>query len=244
MQRFVARSARCTAAVGTTHREWSESREPSARLHWSDFWKEHPEQPDSRPGHPVPFMNDKMRKSRQEWRAYHGGGLRHHSTGELRNLPDWEYADGVPAPHSQKKYSTEFHRHHLLKQFIVAGATVERLAAQGRLPTVPSSKAQRDWDPEIPLFLEDDHDAGAAAHIHRATGEDRLPDNAGVTSDIDPSLQRHDLRGVDYDPAEFVHDELKLPTVRPFWNRRLWALTNEFLVPKMPRNKNTIALKV
>ncbi|CCW66859.1 unnamed protein product [Phytomonas sp. Hart1] len=44
------------------------------------------------------------------------------------------------------------------------------------------------------------------------------------------------------DPAAFVVDDLKKTTNRrPYWSRRRWALTDNFMVPVNPKPKNTIS---
>jgi hypothetical protein len=134
--------------------------------------------------------------------------------GELRDIPDWEFADGSPAPHTRRRYAHEHYRHKILYQFIKAGACVESRAAEGSLPRVPGTKEQRDWDPQIPLFLEDVDEAGAAPP---------------------PGY-------VPYTPGEFVHEPLVHPdqTRRPYWSKRAWHITKEYLMRKPQRNKNTI----
>jgi hypothetical protein len=215
---------------------------------WTDFWSaEKPVLPDSRSQHPHPEIRKKLRKTKAEWRQHHGHGMRLGHMGDAREVADWEHADGTPAPHGPSRYSFLHHKHHLLHQFIDAGAIVEDRTTDRRLPRIPSTKLHRDWDPEIPLFLEDADERGAAPEQFRSDGPefDGAAPKQWMSSDLSPRaggdvLEAEQLKG-QYDPAEFIHEAVPLKDPRrPFWNRRLWALTSEFLLKKPKRNKNTI----
>jgi len=190
---------------------------------------------------PHPTQPHLYGRSRREWRQYHGHGAALGHMGRLREIPDWEFTDGTPAPHSGRRHAFEFYKHHLIFQIIEAGATVEELAANDRLPMVPASKAQRDWDPKVPLFLEDHDERGARPTVYRGeyTAAD-IPTN--LDADLRPRERDMPPATVEsYTPSEFVTEPVLTPTrAKPFWNKRLWALSNEFFIERHRKNPNTL----
>jgi hypothetical protein len=45
----------------------------------------------------------------------------------------------------------------------------------------------------------------------------------------------------EYEPSTFISEPvLMTDKKRPHWSRRLWALTDDFLIQKPARNKNTV----
>uniref|UniRef100_A0A7S1QJ23 39S ribosomal protein L52, mitochondrial n=1 Tax=Neobodo designis TaxID=312471 RepID=A0A7S1QJ23_NEODS len=192
------------------------------------------------PHTPAPTRVRYARK-RHEWREFYGHGASAGHQGRLREIPDWEFADGTPAPHNARRHAFEWHKHNLLYQIIEAGAIVEELAAADRLPMVPATKAQRDWDPNVPLFLEDQDERGARPSVYR--GEYSAAD---IPSHLDADLkprERGDMPPAtveSYNPSEFVDDRIVAKKPEPFWNKRLWALSNEFFIQRYRKNTNTL----
>lgn len=133
-------------------------------------------------------------------------------------------------------------------QLIRAGAAVERFEADNLLPHIPGTAEQRDWDPAIPLFLEDLDEHGRPPTVLQSV-TDRVVDErfadavAKATHLANPhageTLEPNTMFA-SYDPASFVSDEVKADQRRPYWSRRRWALTDNFLVPMSPKPKNTI----
>ena len=230
---------------------------------WRDYWggeNMSPSYPSSMSEHPIL----KLRKTHVEWRTHHGHGARLGSYGPTREIADFEYSDGTPAPVSRRRWTFSHHQDHLLVQVIKAAAAVEVAASRNLLPRVPGTQEQRDWDPEIPLFLDDLDEHGQAPIAHY-TG----PAGDGAANKIRSEKTRQKVDGrfvgvhnkhqsinmnqpggetlepitmfASYDPAAFVREPLKPPQAsRPLWSRRRWALTNEFLIPRNPKAKNTI----
>lgn len=206
--------------------------------------------------HSKPFF----RKTHIEWWLHHGHGERLGKYGPSRELSDFEYDDGTPAPISLRRYAYKHHQDHLLVQLIRAGAAVERYQADQRLPRIPGTKEQRDWDPEIPLFLDDLDERGQAPtplqNPTKKLVEERFRSDRSTTP-INVSRQLKDRRASDgaeneselevntmfasYDPKAFVQDEVPQTDYRrPYWSRRRWSLTDNFMVPVSPKPKNTI----
>lgn len=213
-----------------------------------------------------PHRRPKFRKTHIEWLLHHGHGERLGKFGPTRELADFEYDDGTPASISPRRFAFKHHQDHLLVQLIRAGATVERYEAEQRLPRIPGTKEQRDWDPEIPLFL-DDLDERGQAPVATATGfsetsairdaasataalvEERFSSTKQKTTPInttrlppadDPPLEVNTMFA-SYDPKSFVSDEIpKADRQRPYWSRRRWSLSDNFMVPVSPKPKNTI----
>jgi hypothetical protein len=191
---------------------------------------------------PHPHRQLHIARSRTDWRVIHGHGARLGHMGRPREIPDWEFADGTPAPHNSKRHAFEFHKHHLLYQFIEAGAEVESRAAQGKLPIIPSTTVQRDWDPNVPLFLEDVDERGARPSVFRQFVAPQAV-SSQLSTDLEPKereLQPAVIEG--FEPSELLSEERVSKTKKtpPFWNKRLWALTNEFLMKKPTRNPNAL----
>jgi hypothetical protein len=213
-----------------------------------------PVQADRTRGLPHPVANARSRKRALEWRAYHGHGMALGHMGPSREIPDWEHADGTPAPHSPARYAFLFHQHNFIRQAVEAGAAVERAAARGMLPRVPSTAVQRAWDPEVPLFLDDLDEAGAppppeffvagSALSRRSAPRARARYAGDLGLREMPGAPRSAVEATSataYDPTSFINEPLTMrDKQRPYWNRRLWALTDAFLVQKATRNKNTI----
>lgn len=229
---------------------------------WRNVWSYDPPSAASLPkgsmDHPHPDWNNKLRKTVYEWRNFYGHGQKVRHMGPTRELPDWEHADGTPAPHSGNRFSYMVHKHDLLAQIIRAGADVERRAAADQLPRIPASQAQRDWDPEIPLYLEDDDERGGEpapewfvpsqkfSTIPRngfAVSAKKFPDTPSETGKKDADAEELEVLAPisEYEPSSFISEPVPFQEqVRPFWNRRLWSLTDDFLILKPLRNKNTI----
>ncbi|SCU70037.1 uncharacterized protein TEOVI_000160600 [Trypanosoma equiperdum] len=201
----------------------------------------------------------RMRKTRTEWMYYHGHGGCPGKYGPSREIADFEYADGTPASISGRRFAFKHHQDHLLVQLIRAAATVERYDASGLLPRIPGTAEQRNWDPAIPLFLDDVDEQGRPAPL-RTAGDapgtmvshvcSRVVDERMGTPTHTPNelANRHEGETLEAntmfatnDPSAFVSDTVKLrDDKRPYWSRRRWALTDKFLVPKSPKPKNTI----
>lgn len=205
-----------------------------------------PRQPRIRNGHPsLP-----LRKNAVEWRFHHGHGGRYYIRGPLREISDFEYADGTPAPISNARYGFKHFQDSLLVQLIRSGALVERCASMNYLPRIPGVAEQRDWDPEIPLFLEDvdEHGKAPAEHFARTVDEKHIQSKFATKSVSATLVNEHNKETLEpitmfasYDPAAFITEKIKLKeTTRPLWSRRRWVLSNQFLVPKSPLPKNTI----
>ncbi|CUE58789.1 Hypothetical protein, putative [Bodo saltans] len=210
-----------------------------------------PERPNTVANHP----HRKFRKTSVEWRLHHKNGVRYGNLGPTREIADFEYADGTPAPMSGKRFALKHHQDGLLVQLIRAGATVEKSAASGYLPRIPGVPEQRNWDPEIPLFLEDadEHGKAPTQHYESSVAARHLNSKfAGAESSSrggSPSaVNRHAGETLEpitmfasYDAASFINEPVRTMEARkPIWSRRRWALSDEFLVPKSPQPKNTI----
>lgn len=210
---------------------------------------------------PFPYDRPQFRKTHIEWMLHHGHGNRYNRYGPTRETADVEYADGTPTPVSPRRFAFKHHQDHLLVQLIRAGAAVERYESLGLLPRVPGTAEQRDWDPEIPLFLDDvdEHGAPRVARppVHGG-GSAAVGSTDGMTARViderftasrtsgslenthaGESLEENTLFAT-YDPAAFVSDAPVAKKERPFWSRRRWALTDDFLLPVSPKPKNTI----
>jgi hypothetical protein len=229
---------------------------------WKKIWSyERPtaaSYPKGSMNHPHPKLNNKLRKTSFEWMNYYGHGARMNHMGPSREIPDWEFDDGTPAPHNAKRYAYLVHKHDLIAQMIRAGAEVERRAESDTLPRIPSSAAQRDWDPEIPLFLEDDDERGGSpapewfvpsqkfSSIPRnayAQAAKKHPDIPAEVGKKDPGAEELSVLTPisEYEPSSFISEKVPLMDKRrPLWSRRLWSLTDEFLLHKPQRHKNTI----
>ncbi|KEG10058.1 hypothetical protein DQ04_04241040 [Trypanosoma grayi] len=217
---------------------------------------ERPQYPSALSESPLP--RPRMRKTHTEWMFFHGHGGRPGMYGPSREIADFEFADGTPASVSSRRFAFKHHQDHLLVQLIRAGAVVERHAVSGLLPRVPGTAEQRDWDPAIPLFLEDVDERGRPPPPPRSSGNGnatadmcaRVVDERMARSAPTPSeLANHhageelepNLMFASYDPSAFVNDQVQMrENKRPYWSRRRWALTDRFLVPKSPKPKNTI----
>jgi hypothetical protein len=238
-------------AVGTEQR-------PS----WQTFWQgegQQPQYPASVTEHP----HLKMRRTHVEWRMSYGHGARLGSYGPTREIPDFEYRDGSPAPLSRRRFTFSHHQDQFLVQMIKAAAAVEMAAERQWLPRVPGTAEQRDWDPEIPLFLDDVDEHGKAPISHYTQKSTDALRSAARQDKVDEKftkaglVQKHQAINknqpggeqlepitmfASYDPASFISEPIVKPSSnsRPIWSRRRWALTNEFLVPRNPKAKNTI----
>ena len=175
------------------------------RPHWSTFWsKKIPTYPTVHPGHPLRRVNERMRKTRREWERFHGFGNSRLIQGLLHEIPDWDYADGCPGTTTIANYHFRYFKNKLLFQIIRSGAAVEQRLAEDRMPKIPGTETSRDWDPQIPLFLEDEDESGAA------------PPAKAVAIDMD---EVNDLR---MKPMPFSLD------------RRKQYLTRESMLPRSP----------
>lgn len=232
-----ALSMRCYSEVGTTRLD-------GGAFPWSE---DAPSYPSARSPYPLPRPS--FRKTHIEWMLHHGHGDRHSKYGPSREIADFEFADGTPAPATPRRFAYEHHKDHLLVQLIRAGAAVERYEREGMLPRIPGTREQRDWDPAIPLFLEDLDERGRppvplpADMVERVIDE-RFSAGSQTASHLANKHAGEELEPntmfATYDPAAFVSDEIKADVRRPYWSRRRWALTDNFMVPMSPKPKNTI----
>jgi hypothetical protein len=166
----------------------------------------------------------------------------------MRETSDFEYSDGTPAPLSLKRFSWKHHQDHLIVQLIRAGAAVEALADQDQLPRIPGTAEQRDWDPEIPLFLDDLDEHGKAPMWHYTAEDRHITESmkaAGISKKLANKYHGESLEPItmfaSYDPQAFVNDSTRTrDDGRPLWSRRRWNLNNDFSVYRPPRAKNTI----
>lgn len=199
---------------------------------------------------PFPLPKPRFRKTHIEWMLHHGHGDRYGKYGPSREIADFEYADGTPSSISGRRFAFKHHQDHLLVQLIRAGATVERFEASELLPRVPGTPEQRDWDPEIPLFLEDADEAGrppraVSPDMVSRVMEERFASESGRTpvnlanKHAGEALEPNTMFAT-YDPTAFVSDAVKMDQRKPFWSRRRWALNDNFMVPMSPKPKNTI----
>ena len=251
-----------TAVLGAA-RHYSQAHVAGCERPWNSYWTHHkPMAPSAGVAHPQPYLRSRLRKDVTEWRVYHGHGWTTGLYGPTREIADWEFADGTPAPHSLSRYMFLAHRHDLLRQVIRAGAIVEELAALNQLPRIPATPEQRAWDPELPLFLDDLDERGrfigatpgaprrtSAASKRKSVTDVVRPKN--FSSEEVDGFEPLELRlsaaqdeSQEYEPsAMFRESEVAKPpgeSARPYWNRRLWNLTNDFFIPKAPKNKNFI----
>nr|CCC95068.1 unnamed protein product [Trypanosoma congolense IL3000] len=249
----------CTVRVllftGSTTRAYSEARSNYDGTS-SPPWPK----PGEKPTYPAALSELKLpkpllRKTHIEWTHYHGHGGRHGMYGPTREIADFEYADGTPASISGRRFAFKHHQDNLLVQLIRAAATVERYDANGLLPRIPGTAEQRNWDPAIPLFLDDVDEHGrpppsTAGPTGTSSVCSRLVDERMGNPTYTPNevANRHEGETLEantmfatYDSSAFVSDQVKLrEEKRPYWSRRRWALTDKFLVPKSPKPKNTI----
>jgi hypothetical protein len=244
------RTAAATAALQTTIRVYSEVRtnyNGTRNSPWAAAGTT-PAYPTSRS--PFPLPQPRFRKTHIEWMLHHGHGDRYGKFGPSREIADFEYADGTPSSISGRRFAFKHHQDHLLVQLIRAGAVVERYEEEELLPRIPGTPEQRDWDPEMPLFLEDVDEAGRppramAADMVSRIMEERFSSESGRTpvnlanKHAGESLEPNTMFAT-YDPAAFVSDEVKMDRRKPFWSRRRWALNDNFMVPVSPKPKNTI----
>lgn len=240
-----AAAARCYSEAGTTR--LGTARQPPAASPGAA-----PSYPSTRSEYPLP--HPRFRKTHIEWLLHHGHGDRHSKYGPSREIADFEFADGTPAPATPRRFAFKHHQDHLMVQLIRAGAAVERHEVEGTLPRIPGTREQRDWDPEIPLFLEDLDERGwppvplsAAANMTERVIDERFSHGTGSGTPANLA-NRHAGETLEpntmfatYDPAAFVSDEVKADFRRPYWSRRRWALSDNFMLPVSPKAKNTIA---
>ena len=194
---------------------------------WDDFWSkvEYPSKKEQRihDGLRQPVGMISKREQAQKFGARLSGG-RLMEGSYIPRGQEWEFADGTPAPASRRDFGVQRNIDATIAQAVRAGARAEELAETGRLPRIPGSKEQRAWDPNIPLFLDDVDEHGA------------MPANASVSGDPEDlrpvSLPGFDGSQAPYNPSEFIDEPVRNNPVRPFWNRRLWALTTDFLIRK------------
>lgn len=204
---------------------------------------------------PFPHPRLKFRKTHIEWLLHYGHGERLGKYGPSREISDFEFADGTPASISPRRFAFKHHQDHLLVQLIRAGATVEKYEAEQKLPRVPGTQEQRDWDPEIPLFLDDLEERGGKPALDHARQQLEVTEQmmeehfAGSTTPINVRRKRQqdeeemeaNTMFASYDPKAFVKDDIRMDDHRrPYWSRRRWALSDDFLVPISPKAKNTI----
>ncbi|KPA76562.1 putative mitochondrial hypothetical protein [Leptomonas pyrrhocoris] len=199
---------------------------------------------------PFPLPQPRFRKTHIEWMLHHGHGDRYGKYGPSREIADFEYADGTPSSISSRRFAYKHHQDHLLVQLIRAGATVERFEEEELLPRIPGTPEQRDWDPEVPLFLEDLDEAGRppramSPDMMARVMEERFTSDTGRTpvnlanKHAGESLEPNTMFAT-FDPAAFVSDAVRMDERKPFWSRRRWALNDNFMVPMSPKPKNTI----
>ena len=213
---------------------------------WTDFWStvetpsssQYPRGEDGLPQHAGLY-----RKSRMNWWTHHGSKHPNSVHAAESDLPDWEYADGTPAPLEKLNAKRDVYFHNNFGQIVAAAARAEELAEQGRLPLIPGSKEQRDWDPNIPLFLEDEDEHGVFPTDAQtaAPGDLNDPSSLKAVSLPEASSRHHGFDGshAPYNPAQLFTENVRPPSTRPL-QRRKWALTNEFLIKKPTKPHNVI----
>lgn len=247
VQQLIMRRACPTTLVTTSLslRSYSKVGASQSPFPWAE---DAPAYPSVRSAYPLP--RPRFRKTHIEWMLHHGHGDRHSKYGPSREIPDFEFEDGTPAPATPRRFAFKHHQDHLLVQLIRAGATVERYEREGMLPRIPGTREQRDWDPSIPLFLEDLDERGRQPEPlpaqdmvervvdERYSGASHTPSNLAnrhAGEELEPNTMF-----ASYDPAAFVSDDVRMDVRRPYWSRRRWALSDNFMVPVSPKPKNTI----
>lgn len=243
MRRVSASSTRYYSAAVV--RGYSDARNSDSGTK-ADPWPEQPSFPAARAA--FPHTRPTFRKTHVEWMLHHGHGDRHCKYGPTREIADFEYTDGTPSPISRRRFAFKHHQDHLLVQLIRAGATVERWEHEGKLPRIPGVPEQRNWDPEIPLFLEDVDEHGRPpmpTDMKQRVVNERFEDQSRTPINLANPHAGEELEPntmfSSYDPAAFVSDDIKMDVRKPYWSRRRWALSNNFMVPVSPKAKNTIA---
>lgn len=76
-----------------------------------------------------------------------------------------------------------------------------------------------------------------------AVSERKFPDAPSETGRKDADAEELEVLSpiAEYEPSSFISEPVPFQEkVRPFWDRRLWSLTDDFLIQKPLRNKNTI----
>eukprot|EP00670_Eutreptiella_braarudii_P001643 CAMPEP_0174304692 /NCGR_PEP_ID=MMETSP0809-20121228/60937_1 /TAXON_ID=73025 ORGANISM="Eutreptiella gymnastica-like, Strain CCMP1594" /NCGR_SAMPLE_ID=MMETSP0809 /ASSEMBLY_ACC=CAM_ASM_000658 /LENGTH=129 /DNA_ID=CAMNT_0015410969 /DNA_START=29 /DNA_END=418 /DNA_ORIENTATION=+ len=82
-------------------------------------------------------------KRRSHWFEEYKWGQNGNRWSPLRMLPDWEYADGNPAPISNR-FKKKLRQMAVMKaQVLLAAESANRYAAEGKLPSKPAIKRQR-----------------------------------------------------------------------------------------------------
>lgn len=209
------------------------------------------------------------RKTTLEWRLHHGNGVRWGHLGPTREVADYEFSDGTPMSMSSNRYALKHFQDKQIEMLIRAAAVVEELAETNGLPRIPGVKEQRDWDPEIPLFLSDVDEHGAVPVISTRNPKGQSPlsirmhyaeelaqknpyingsKNSGKTIIKDAAKEGDSLEPLtlfaSYDPAEMFEERLTPKDKRrPHWNTRRWNISKNFVATKAPKSKNTIADK-
>lgn len=182
-----------------------------------------------------PLAHPKFRKTHVEWLLHHGHGERLGKYGPSRDLPDFEYADGTPASISPRRFAFKHHLDHLLVQLIRAGATVEQYEARQLLPRVPGVKEQRDWDPEIPLFLDDLDAQGNTSGLFRSS-------SAAGSATVHPGGFTEALVEKRFDHRENTTTPINVSKPFPHrnWNRARGHLDEEGDTGPSPLEVNTM----
>lgn len=210
----------------------------------------------------------KLRKTHIEWKFYHGLGGRIGRYDAGRYISDFEFADGTPAPATRARHALlSFHDRQLF-EMIQSAALVEGLAETNRLPRIPGVREQREWDPSIPLFLDDMDDHGAPPSLQSvADGLSKGADAAQRRADAHFRDQQAAMDGktiikntasegesltpitmfASYSPAAMFTEKQNrgykgvagASKPSPF-DRRRWNMTDNFLVYKGPKARNTI----
>ena len=171
-------------------------------------------------------------------------------------------------PISPARYALKHFQDKQLEMLIRAAAVVEELAETNTLPRIPGVKEQRDWDPEIPLFLADSDEHGAVPVVKSRSGgdnttfaikmhytEELLQSNAGVNGSkssgktiVKDKSKEGELEPLtlfsSYEPAEMFEEKMTPKDIRrPHWNTRRWNISKSFVALRAPKPKNTIADK-
>eukprot|EP00759_Apiculatamorpha_spiralis_P023176 PhF_6_TR27032/c0_g1_i2/m.39482 len=170
-----------------------------------------PTYPSSRTQHPNKYVARRLRKSRLEWERHHGSGQNVNAQGLMREVNEWSYADGTPGTVSKSEYHFRYYKNKLLYQIIRSAAEVEKRIAEGRIPKIPGTKETRDWDPQVPLFLEDVDEAGVGPQ---------------AAANLQPAIDLDAINDIKMKPKPFLYD------------RRKQYLTKEYLVPRVPTIPN------
>eukprot|EP00996_Jenningsia_fusiforme_P006332 NODE_7638_length_457_cov_24.147059_g7187_i0.p1 GENE.NODE_7638_length_457_cov_24.147059_g7187_i0~~NODE_7638_length_457_cov_24.147059_g7187_i0.p1 ORF type:complete len:117 (+),score=20.46 NODE_7638_length_457_cov_24.147059_g7187_i0:77-427(+) len=75
-----------------------------------------------------------------------GFGKWGNNSGPLRDLPDWEYADGTPAPTHPRFQAKRWRQSQFKAKVLIAAARAQAMAESGMLPSSPGIRRQSQED--------------------------------------------------------------------------------------------------